>query len=277
MIDNIFEFGKEIFANGLIISLCIILLVYLIARFILRILVNLIDRYAKGKGRDNDMVFILFKKIVSFAVYTIVVIVLFYEIIPLRNLGTAILGLSGVATVVVALGTQEFAGNFVSGIVLSIYEPFQKGDLINLVDKGLVGTIEDLNFRHCTIRTPDNSVIVVPNKLLNEAIVENRGSTKSEPYYNNFIYGIGYDSDYKKAKELIYDYLYQHELVLNKDKIVVMISNLANSSIEIKVRAYTLTPADGAALKAQLNEYILESFKEANIEIPYQYLNVVNK
>ena len=277
MFNNVFEFGEGIFANGLIISLGIIFVVYLVARFILRIIINLINKYAKSKGRDNDMVFILFKKIVSFAIYTIVVIVIFYEIIPLRNLGTAILGLSGVATVVVALGTQEFAGNFVSGIVLSAYEPFQKGDLINLVDKGLVGTIEDLNFRHCTIRTPDNSVIIVPNKVLNEAIVENRGSAKSEPYYNSYIYGIGYDSDYKKAKELIYNYLNQHKLVLRKEDIMVLVSNLADSSIEIKVRVYTLTPAYGAILKAQLNEYILDSFKEANIEIPYQYINIINK
>ena len=58
---------------------------------------------------------------------------------------------------------------------------------------------------------------------------------------------------------------------------MVLVSNLADSSIEIKVRVYTLTPADGAILKAQLNEYILDSFKEANIEIPYQYINIINK
>ena len=81
----------------------------------------------------------------------------------------------------------------------------------------------------------------------------------------------------KKAKELIYNYLNQHKLVLRKEDIMVLVSNLADSSIEIKVRVYTLTPAYGAILKAQLNEYILDSFKEANIEIPYQYINIINK
>lgn len=278
MLNNIYDilnFGKEYFANGLLLSVLYILAVYIAARVLVKFSHKLVENIAKRKGRQNDMLFILAKKMIFLVIYTIVAIIAFYEILPLRNLGKAMVGLSGAATVVLALGTQEFAANFVSGLVLSAYEPFKKGDLIYIPDKNLIGTIEDLNFRQCTLRTFENSKIIVPNKILNEAIVENRGSSNEDPYNNLFFYTIAYDADFKLAKKIIYDYLEKSPLVLRKDKIVVCVSELLDSAIQIKVRAYTVSPGVGVDLKADLNEYVLEEFDKAGIEIPYPYLNVI--
>ena len=278
MLNNILEildFGKSYFANGLLLSCIYIIAMFVAARLIVRFGNKLIENFAKRKGRENDMLFLLAKKMIFYIAYTIVAIMAFYEIIPFRSLGKAMVGLSGAATVVIALGTQEFAANFVSGLVLSAYEPFKKGDLIFIPDKNLIGTIEDLNFRHCTLRTFENTRIVVPNKVLNEAIVENRGSSNKDPYNNLYFYTIGYDADFKRAKQLIMDYLKDSPLVLRKDAIVVTVSELLDSAIQIKVRAYTATPGTGVDLHSALNEYVLSSFAKEGIEIPYPYMNVV--
>ncbi len=278
MLNNLFDilnFGKEYFANGLVLSCVYILTMFIVARIVVRFGNKLIENFAKRKGRENDMLFILAEKMILYIAYTIVAIMTLYEIIPFRSLGKAMVGLSGAATVIVALGTQEFAANFVSGLVLSAYEPFKKGDLIFIPDKNLIGTIEDLNFRHCTLRTFENTRIVVPNKVLNEAIVENRGSSNKDPYNNLYFYTIGYDSDFNLAKKLIMDYLLNSPLVLRKDAIIVTVSELLDSAVQIKVRAYTATPGTGVDLHSALNEYVLTTFAKEDIEIPYPYMNVV--
>lgn len=276
-ITHILDFGRAYFANGLILSSIYIIVIYVVARLTVKFGKRIIENFARRKGRENDMLFILAKKLIFFAAYTVAAIITLYEIIPLRNLGKAVVGLSGAATVIVALGTQEFAANFVSGLVISAYEPFKKGDLIYIPDKNLIGTIEDLNFRHCTLRTFENSTIIVPNKVLNEAIVENRGSNDEEPYNNKFYYTISYDSDFNLAKKIIFDFLMQSPLVLRKNQISVSVSELLDSAVQIKVRAYTVSPGQGVELKSQLNEYVLNEFKAQGIEIPYPYINVVER
>lgn len=274
LIDEIFNFGDSIFANGLIISMLYMIIIMIAAKLITKYINHIITNIAIRKKRDGDMLFILIRKLIKGVIYIIALILMLFEFIPLRSFGTAIIGVSGIATVAITLGTQELASNFVSGVVISAYEPFKKGDLIYLSEKNVVGVIEDLNFRHCVIRTFENSRVIVPNKILNEAIVENRGSSESEPYFNLYNYAIAYGSDYKLALKIIKDYLDKSDLVLKKDETIVNLSSLDDSQMTIKVRCFTQTPGIGIDLKARLNEYVIDKFKEANIEIPYPHLSV---
>ena len=274
LLEEVLGFGSSIFASGAVLSICYMLLVLIVAKSFNKYINRIITNIAVAKKRDGDMLFILLRKLIKGVIYTIALVLILYEFLPLRNFGTAIIGVSGIATVAITLGAQELASNFVSGIVISAYEPFKKGDLIYLNEKNIVGVIEDLNFRHCVIRTFENSKIIVPNKVLNEAIVENRGSVDSDPYFNLYNYGIAYDSDYQLAMKIIGDYLKTSDLVLKKEEIQISLSSLDSSSMNIKVRCFTQTPGIGVELKARLNEYVIDNFKKANIEIPYQHLTV---
>ena len=177
----------------------------------------------------------------------------------------------------IALATQEFAGNLVSGAVISAYQPFKVGDLIRLPEKDITGTIEDMNFRHVLIRTLDNSVLLIPNRAINEAIVENRAGGEEGPLRNIFIYDIAYHSDFKLARKIILDYLNKSEYVVKDKEISVSVMELAGSSIKLRVVCYSSTAGRGFDLKMALNEYVLEEFEKNGIEIPYQYLNVIAK
>ena len=276
--SDIFDFGKTIFANGLLLSLFYILAVYVFSNIVSKALCKALDKMAMKYGRHEDMLFILIKKIIKAVTLAIVVVIALYEIVPFRSLGNAVLGLSGILTVALTLGAQDIASNFVSGFVLSVYEPFKKGDLIYIKEKDITGIIEDMNFRHCIIRTYDNTKVIVPNNTLNNAIVENRGSANSEPYNNLYYIDIDYRSDYQLAIRMLKEFLVSSDIVVRKKDVAVSVGELKDSSISIKIRVYTKSPDEGFVLKGQLNEFVLDKLRKAGIEIPYPHLSVeVNK
>ena len=86
----------------------------------------------------------------------------------ISSLGT--LGMD-VSAIVAGLGLTGFAfgfafkdmlSNFISGILLFIYEPFQLGDTIEV--EGKRGKVVDINLRYVTIES-ENQQILAPNSI----------------------------------------------------------------------------------------------------------------
>jgi MscS family membrane protein len=76
------------------------------------------------------------------------------------------LSLGGLA---VALAAQETLRNLLGSMMLYADKPFQIGDFVDV--GGVTGTVVDIGFRSTRIRTPDTSIISVPNgNLMNETI-----------------------------------------------------------------------------------------------------------
>ena len=270
------EYGKEIFTNGIIISLTIIILEFIAAKVVLRIIRGLLNNLAKKQGREKDMLYILINKALSVVIYTVMLVLMCQEIIPLKNIGNALLGASGFFAVVLALGAQKISENIVAGVAIGAYEPFKKGDLINIPEKNITGFIEDLNLRHVVIRTYENTRVIIPNKIIDDAIVENRHNDKDMANMNFYYVGVAYGSDTDKAIKIVLDYLKKDALVLKKDLLSGLVFELKDSSITLRFGFYTKDQGDGFTVKCALNDFVLKAYKEANIEIPYNYLNVIN-
>ena len=69
------------------------------------------------------------------------------------------LGLTGFAF---GFAFKDMLSNFISGILIFIYEPFQLGDIIQV--DGKKGKVVDVNLRYVTLES-ENSQILVPNSL----------------------------------------------------------------------------------------------------------------
>ena len=136
--------------------------------------------------------------------------------------------------------------------------------------------IEDLNLRHVVIRTYENTRVIIPNKIIDDAIVENRHNDKDMANMNFYYVGVAYGSDTDKAIKIVLDYLKKDALVLKKDLLSGLVFELKDSSIILRFGFYTKDQGDGFTVKCALNDFVLKAYKEANIEIPYNYLNVIN-
>ena len=85
--------------------------------------------------------------------------------------------------------------------------------------------------------------------------------------------GISYESDLKKAKEIVENLLLKDEDVIQDEEIKVFISELADSSVVIGLRAWVKTEAYWTT-RWRILEEIKLSFDEEGIDIPYNQLTV---
>jgi len=69
------------------------------------------------------------------------------------------LGLTGFAF---GFAFKDMLSNFISGILIFIYEPFSLGDIIEV--EGKKGKVIDINLRYVTIKS-ENQNILVPNSI----------------------------------------------------------------------------------------------------------------
>ena len=67
----------------------------------------------------------------------------------------------GVGGLAVALAARDSLANLLGSMLIMIEKPFRVGHYIRV--SGSEGTVEDVGFRSTRIRTPDNSLISIPN------------------------------------------------------------------------------------------------------------------
>jgi small conductance mechanosensitive channel len=87
------------------------------------------------------------------------------------------------------------------------------------------------------------------------------------------VFGIGYDDDIRKAKELVNAAFAADERILQDPAPAVAMAELADSSVNFNVRPWVKT-ADYWAVRSDLMERIKLSFDENGISIPYPQRDV---
>ena len=90
--------------------------------------------------------------------------------------------------------------------------------------------------------------------------------------------GIGYDDDLQKAKSILQTILDKDERVLPEPAPAVLVTELANSSVNISVRPW-VSREDYFNVYCHLNEIIKLKFDQEGINIPYptQDINLIKK
>ena len=106
--------------------------------------------------------------------------------------------------------------------------------------------------------TIDNKTIVVPNSILTSNSLTN--VTARPERQLDLKVGISYESDLKKAKEIVENLLLKDEDVIQDEEIKVFVS-------WVKTEAYWTT-------RWRILEEIKMSFDEEGIDIPYNQLTV---
>lgn len=93
----------------------------------------------------------------------------------------------------------------------------------------------------------------------------------------DMVFGIGYDDDLRKAKEILEQIVSEDERVLKDPAYTVALSELADSSVNFIVRPWVKS-ADYWAVMWDMNEKVKLAFDEAGISIPYPQMDIhINK
>lgn len=175
----------------------------------------------------------------------------------------------GVTGFVVGFACQESLGNFASGMMIAINEPFKVGDFVEVA--GFSGSILEVNMMATILSTPDNKRITVPNKSAWGSPITNYSALGRRRV--DMQVGVAYGSDLKRAIEVIGNAVSSIPGVLESPAPSIFIAGLNDSSITINVRPWVLT-SDYWRVYSESLDAIHSALNESKIEIPFPQITV---
>jgi small conductance mechanosensitive channel len=201
-----------------------------------------------------------------------VLLLLFVLIAALDRLGvntTSMIAVLGAAGLAVGLALKDSLQNFAAGVMLILYRPFKIGNFVEV--SGVLGIVEQITIFNTVMRTPDNREIIVPNGKIYANTITNFSARDTRRI--DMVFGIGYDDDLLKAKQIMTDIVTGHKLVLKDPAPIIRIADLGDSSITFNVWPW-VNSSDLATVKADLIETIKLAFDANGISIPYPQMDI---
>lgn len=267
----------------LLIVAIIIIGSYLLSKFLKYLLKkyldSLIDLHESEKTNYN-----FFKHAISFIIFLVATIGIFYTIPTLKELGLTLLASAGLVAAVIGLAAQQAFSNIISGIFIVIFKPFRVGDLVEISDKR--GIVEDITLRHTVIKNVENKRLIIPNATISNDTIIN-ASIKDPKICNLLELGISYDSDIKLAMSIIQSEAQKHpscidnrtdeQKEIGEPIVFVRVMGYGESSINLRAYIWSVDSLSGFIMKSDLFESIKNEFDQNNIEIPFPYRTIVYK
>ena len=171
----------------------------------------------------------------------------------------AILGAMGLA---VGLSLQGSLSNFAGGMLIIVFKPFKVGDVIEA--QGNIGTVNEIQIFVTKLINANNQTIFIPNGSLSNGVIINyslQGIRKAD-----LTISIPYNSDIKKAKDIITEVMKSNPKVLKTPAPEVSVKNLTESSIQLAVRPWA-TNKDFLSVYADTLEGCILAFDTGGIVI----------
>lgn len=182
---------------------------------------------------------------------------------------TSFIAIIGAAGLAVGLALQGSLANFAAGFLMIIFRPIKVGDVIE--GAGTSGTVEKIQIFTTQLLTPDNKTVIVPNASLTAGNIVNYSTTGTRRV--DMVFGIGYEDDIDKAKQIIAETIAEDERILKSPAPLVAVSELADSSVNIVARPWTKTE-DYWGVYFDLTETIKKRFDQTGISIPFPQRDV---
>jgi len=247
------------------INIAMAIAIFVIGRWLLRLLLNVADKMMKKAGMDPMLIDFVHSILNA-------LLLLFIIIASLDQLGvdtTSFIALIGAAGLAIGLALQGSLQNFASGVLLIVFQPFKVGHFIEVA--GVSGVVEEIGIFSTRLKTGDNREIIVPNGAIYDGTITN--SSARDTRRIDMVFGIGYDDDLRQAKDIMQGILDADERVFIDPAPLIAVAELADSSVNFNVRPW-VKASDYWAVKFDFTEQVKLAFDDAGISIPYPQMDV---
>lgn len=281
--NNIWDFGENFFDGGLLFFIIKAIVLFLIAKLIVSLINKGINKTIEiNKAQETSLRFLA--NIIKVAIYGICLFIMLGDITPLKGIGTAVLGATSIISVVVGLAAQESLGNFLAGFFLAMNHPFKVGDIIRIVDRDITGIVKEITFRHTIIMTFDDTKMIIPNSVMNTAIIEDKeyGQGKVTKWLT---IDVAYGSDVELASKLILESAALVSEIMDtrnkKEKeegaplFNVSVTDFTKNGITLLFPVKVKKLADQTAAISKIRKEILKKFKKHNIKIASDRVEII--
>ena len=243
----------------ILLAMLIVALAWLIAR-----LVGSLARRFFASKVDSPLLLAVVVRLFSIPIFLLGVYFVL-QVAGLTRLAITVLGGTGLAGIIIGFAFRDIAENFLASLLLSIRNPFRRGDLIEVA--GYRGVVQNLNTRSTVLLSLDGNHVQIPNATVYKGTITNFSSNESRRA--EFTIGIGYDSPTAKAQAMVMEVLQNHPAVLSEPEPLVLVDELGPATVNLRV-SYWFDSSSYAPNK--INSALLRIAKNvllhAGIELP---------
>jgi MscS family membrane protein len=169
------------------------------------------------------------------------------------NTTTIVAGL-GVGGIAIALAAQKTIENFFGGVAVVSDRPVAVGDFCKFGDR--TGTVEDIGLRSTRIRTPDRTLVTVPNGQFSSMTLEN--FDRRDKMLFHFTLNLRRDTRPDQVRVLLASVtkmLTDHPK-LETGSLPVRFVGVGTYSLDLEVFAYVLTRSGDEFMQIQQDLYL---------------------
>lgn len=236
------------------------LLIFLIGWYAIKVIKRVVTKIMIKREMEPT----LSKFLADILIWTLKILLFVTVISRLGVENSSFVAIIGAAGLAIGLSLQGSLSNFAGGVLIIMFKPFKVGDFIEA--QGVSGTVQQIQIFVTQMATIDNQIIFVPNGALSNGNIINY--SYAETRRANIIINISYDSNLKKAKEIIFEIIHNHPAILKEPEPVILVDSLGDSSVNIAVRPWSKLE-DFFTMRSDILEQIKQKFEDNNITIPF--------
>jgi MscS family membrane protein len=184
------------------------------------------------------------------------------------NPTTALAGL-GVGGIAVALAAQKTLENLIAGVSLITDQAVRVGDTLKLGD--VVGTVEDVGLRSTRIRTPDRTLVSVPNGQIANMSLETLSAR--DKFWFHPVVGLRYETTPVQLRSIISGIrkLLTGHSGIDSSTVHVRFLRVGSFSLDVDIFAYVIARDwdDFLAIQEELLFSVINIVKEAGTEMAF--------
>ena len=242
------------------VKIIVALVIFFVGRWLARKLSNTVQKIMTA--REVDEALVKFASSLAYSALLIFVIIATLGQVGIQTASfVAIVGAAGLA---IGLAMQGSLSNFAAGVLIIIFKPFRIGDFVEVA--GTSGSVESIMVFTTELKSGDNKKIIIPNSSVLGGIITNYSANDTRRV--DLVMGIGYDDDIDKAKRVLFEIMAADERILKDPEPAVAVFELADSSVNFRVRPWVKT-GDYGSVYCDLTEAVKKRFDREGISIPY--------
>lgn len=216
-----------------------------------------------GTGMGAQILPLVRKVFTIFLVCAALIVILKHFRYDVLSLVTAM----GIGSLAIGMAAKDTLANMISGFTLMIDRPFRIGDRIQLTT-GKTGDVLDIGLRSTRIRTPDNTLLIIPNSELCNSTVLNMAfpDLKSQ---GRISVGVGYGSDVEKVRGIMTAIAKEDPDILQEPPPEAFFLSFGDNALDMMLMFWVSDYTKLFKVTDRLNGEILAAFAANGIEIPY--------
>lgn len=251
------------FLVQVVVAIIVLLIGSRIIKFLLKLIKKSLDR---SKVEAGVVTFLC--SLVKYSLYFVLAMIILAQFGVTTSSVVAVLGSAGLT---LGLALQGSLSNFAGGVLILLLKPFVVGDYIIDGATGQEGTVSSITIFYTKLLTIDNRLILIPNGTLSNSSITN--VTHMEKRRIDLLIGVSYEANLAKTKQVLLDVVKSEDKILPGEPVDVYVSELADSSVQMGVRAWVKTE-DYWPIRWKMTEDIKNALDANGISIPYPQMDV---